>query len=106
MSVTIDTFFATHQDRQEALLGTTVMVVSGQSIPVVWDSVTRSKSGTIGGLESNTLATASCQPKNVANPQSLIGKRCTVDGLTYRVHEIDIGAVNITFTLIDVSSSS
>ena len=103
----LDEFFSTHQDAQEVLLGTVTMTVDGQSIPVVWDSVTKSKSGTLGGLDNNTLASAVCQPKNVTgDPKDLLGKRATVESRNYRVQEVEIGAVAITFTLIDPASKS
>jgi hypothetical protein len=103
----LDEFFATHQDAQERLLGTVTLQVAGQSIPVVWDAFTRSKSGTLGGLDNNTLATAVCQPKNVSgDPVLLLGKRATVDGRNYRVQEVEVGTVAITFTLIDPASKS
>jgi hypothetical protein len=103
----LDDFFATHQDQQEVLLGTKTLVVSGQSIPVVWDAVTRSKSGILGGLETSTLATATCQPKSVTgNPKSLLGKRCTVDDAAYRITQVEVGEVAVHFTLIDPASNS
>jgi len=103
----LDDFFSTHQDAQEVLLGTKTLIVSGQSIPVVWDAVTRSKSGVLGGLDNNTLASAVAQPKNVTgDPALLLGKRATCDGRSYRVNEVEIGDVAITFTLIDVASKS
>jgi len=103
----LDEFFSTHQDAQERLLGTVTLNVSGQSIPVVWDAVTRSKSGVLGGLDNNTMASAVAQPKNVnGDPALLLGKRATVEGRNYRIQEVEIGAVAITLTLIDPASKS
>lgn len=103
----LDEFFNTHQDAQDLLLGTTTLVVAGQSIPVVWDAVTKSKSGTLGGLDNNTLASAVAQPSDVTgDPADLIGKRATCKGRNYRVQEVEIGDVAITFTLIDPASKS
>ena len=103
----LDDFFATHQDAQELLLGTVTLTVAGQSIPVVWDAVTRSKSGTLGGLDNDTMASAVAQPKYVTgDPALLLGKRAAVEGRNYRIQEVEIGSVSITFTLIDPASKS
>ena len=45
------------------------------------------------------------QPADVTNPRSLLQKRCTVDGVAYRVAEVVTGKIAISFTLADVNNS-
>ena len=101
----LEDFFARHNDAGDALLGVLTMDIAGQSIPIVWDASTKSKSGDLGGLDSDTMAAAVAQPKNITgNPMDLLGKKCTVDGAQYRVQQIELGRINITFTLISANS--
>jgi hypothetical protein len=39
------------------------------------------------------------QPGDVTNPITLLQKRCTIDGDPYRIAEVAVGNVAITFTL-------
>jgi hypothetical protein len=102
----LEDFFHRYNDAGDSLLGVIVMEVAGQSIPVVWDSVTRSKSGALGGLDNDTLAAAVAQPKNIdGDPAAFLGKRCTIEGKIYRINDVDTGKVNVTFTLISPNST-
>ena len=102
----LEDFFDRYNDAGDSLLGVIVMQVASQSIPVVWDSVMKSKEGTIGGLDNDTSATAVAQPKNIeGDPNALLGKRCIIEGETYRINEVDAGKVNVTFTLISPNSN-
>lgn len=85
--------------------GVVTMTCEGQSFAVVWNDSRKSYEGALGGLESNVQATAVAQPRHVTSPRSLLQKRCTVDGVTYRVAEVSVGTVAITFTLTDPSDA-
>ena len=89
----------------DATFGTVSMVCDGQTFGVVFDQARKSYTGALGGLESPVQATATAQPADVTSPRGLLQKRCTVDGVQYRVAEVSVGAVAITFTLADPSES-
>jgi hypothetical protein len=48
-------------------------------------------------------ATAVAQPANVANPVEMLQKRCTIDGEAFRVAEVAVGNVAVTFTLASIN---
>lgn len=91
-------------DSCDKVMGTILMICDGQTFPVVENLATKSKEGNDGGLEPNIQNIVTAQPKNVTNPSSMINKRCTVNGIPYRVHSVDVGTIAIHFTLIDVNS--
>jgi hypothetical protein len=86
-------------------LGTVTMTCEGQSFPVVWDQARKSFEGALGGLESDIQATATAQPSNVSNPLTLLQKRCAIDGDSYRIAEVSVGAVAIHFTLTSTNNA-
>jgi hypothetical protein len=98
MSV-IDDFLLAGNDEVDSTFGTKIMVCNGQTFAVVWNEERKSYEGALGGLESDIQATATAQPKNVTNPKAMLQKRCTVDGTAYRVAEVTVGNVAVTFTL-------
>jgi hypothetical protein len=48
---------------------------------------------------------ATAQPANVTAPAALKGKRCTVDGVAFRIYAVRVGAVAIRFDLCDPNES-
>lgn len=106
MTSPLNSFFDRYADKADALLGTTTMQVGGSIIPIVWDAVTKSKSGMLGGMDNDTRAVAVAQRKNVpGDPAAMLGKRATVEGKQYRIDEVETGIVNVTFTLISPNST-
>lgn len=101
----IDDFLNGGADEVDVALGVATMTCEGQSFAVVWNDSRKSYEGALGGLESNVQAQAVAQPRNVTSPRTMLQKRCTVDGVTYRVAEVSVGTVGITFTLADPSES-
>ncbi len=101
----IDTFLNTSADEVDAAFGTSTMVCAGQTFPVVVNEARKSYEGALGGLESDIQAQATAQPGDVTDPRSLLQKRCTVDGIAYRIAEVSVGAVAIHFTLADPNDS-
>ena len=101
----IDDFLNNGATEVDTTLGTVTMTCEGQSFAVVWNDSRKSYEGAMGGLESNVQAAAVAQPRYVTNPRSLLQKRCTIDGITYRVAEVAVGTCAITFTLADPSES-
>jgi len=81
------------------------MTCAGQTFPVVWNDARKSFEGALGGLESNLQATAVAQPANVANPVEMLQKRCTIDGEAFRVAEVAVGNVAVTFTLASINDA-
>lgn len=101
----IDDFLNSHADEIDSALGTVTMVCDGQTFSVVWNDSRKSYEGALGGLESDVQAQAVAQPGDVSNPKALLQKRATVDGVAYRVAEVAVGTVAITFTLADPNDS-
>ena len=101
----IDDFLNTGSDEVDVSLGVVTMTCEGQSFAVVWNDSRKSYEGAMGGLESNVQASAVAQPSAVTSPRSLLQKRCVIDGVTYRVAEVAVGTVAVTFTLADPSES-
>lgn len=101
----IDDFLNGGASEVDVALGVVTMTCEGQSFAVVWNDSRKSYEGALGGLESTVQATAVAQPRYVTSPRSLLQKRCTVDGVTYRVAEVAVGTCAITFTLADPSDS-
>ena len=82
------------------------MICAGQTFQVVMNDERKSYKGSLGGLESDVQAVAVAQPANVTNPRTLLQKRCTVDGISYRIAEVATGKVAISFTLADPNEST
>lgn len=101
----IDSFLNAAADEVDAAFGTSTMVCQGQTFQVVVNEARKSYEGALGGLETDIQAQATAQPSDVTDPRSLLQKRCTVDGINYRVAEVSVGTVAIHFTLADPNDS-
>lgn len=95
----IDDFLLGGNNETDSMVGTRTMVCDGQTFAVVWNDSRKSFEGALGGMESDLQATAVAQPAHVSSPHSLLQKRCTIDGDAYRVAEVSVGNVAITFSL-------
>jgi hypothetical protein len=101
----IDDFLNGGATEVDVALGVATMTCEGQSFAVVWDGYSKTYEGALGGIESNVQASAVAQPGHVTNPLSMLKKRCTVDGVAFRVGNVRPGTTAITFTLTDPSES-
>jgi hypothetical protein len=101
----IDDFLNGGHTETDDLIGTRTMVCAGQTFTVVFNDSRKSYEGALGGLESDLQATVVAQPDAVTNPITLLQKRCTIDGDAFRVAEVAVGNVAITFTLASVDNS-
>jgi len=101
----IDDFLNGGADEVDTALGTATMTCDGHTFAVVWNDSRKSYEGALGGLESDVQASAVAQPGDVTNPKALLQKRCTVDGVAFRVAEVAVGTVAVTFTLADPNDS-
>ena len=101
----LDDFLLAGNDEIDTDFGTSTMVCNGQTFAVVMNDERKSYEGALGGMESDISATATAQPRHVSNPRGMLQKRCTVDGISYRVAEVVTGPVAIHFTLTDSSDS-
>ena len=99
----IDSFLLTGNDEIDTDFGTSTMVCNSQTFDVVMNDERKSYEGALGGMESDISATATAQPRNVSNPRGMLQKRCTVDGVAYRVGQISADTVTVKFTLEDVN---
>ncbi len=101
----IDDFLLAGNDEVDTLCGTVLMVCAGQTFSVVINDSRKSYDGALGGMETQIQLIATAQPGDVSNPRAMLQKRCTVDGVTYRVAEVSTGTVAVHFTLADTSES-
>lgn len=101
----IDDFMLGGNAEVDSMIGTRTMVCAGQTFSVVWNDSRKSYEGALGGLESDVQAVAVAQPKDVSNPKSLLQKRCTIDGESYRIAEVTVGNVAIHFTLAGINDA-
>lgn len=101
----IDNFLLGGNAETDLAIGTRQMTCAGQTFPVVWNDARKSFEGALGGLESNLQATAVAQPANVANPVEMLQKRCTIDGEAFRVAEVAVGNIAVTFTLASANDA-
>ena len=101
----VDDFLNSGGDSVDSTFGTSVMICGGQTFNVVFNDDRKSYAGALGGLESDIQATAMAQAADVTDPRTLLQKKCTVDGVAYRVAEVSTGSVAISFTLADASDS-
>lgn len=101
----LDDFMNSHHDACDTTMGTSSMVCEGQTFDVVANLSTNMTDGDMGGLEPNVQAMVTAQPSAVTNPKNLKNKRCTIDGVAYRVHSVDVGPVAVHFSLIDPNES-
>jgi hypothetical protein len=97
----VDDFMLSHNDECDTAMGIVSMVCNGQTFNVVNNLFSKSVDGEFGGLEPQIRGTVTAQPANVITPLLMLNKRCTVDGLSYRVSSVDVGTVGINFTLTD-----
>ena len=101
----VDDFLNSGGDSVDSTFGMSVMICGGQTFNVVFNDDRKSYAGALGGLESDIQATAMAQAADVTDPRTLLQKKCTVDGVAYRVAEVSTGSVAISFTLADASDS-
>lgn len=101
----IDNFLLAGNDEIDEMFGTKTMSCNGQTFKVVWNDVRKSYEGALGGLESDIQAIAVAQPADVTNPAGLLKRKCLVDGNDYRIAEVAIGSVAISFTLTSDNDS-
>ena len=101
----IDDFLNVSADEVDSMFGTKTMICNGQTFAVVWDDYSSDSDGGLGGLEPELQAMATAQPGDVTNPAALKGKRCTVDGVAFRIYSVRVGAVAIRFDLCDPNES-
>lgn len=99
----VDDFLKAQDDLIDSLMGTKSMVCNGQTFNVVWNDDTKSLEGEFGGLEGDIQAVATAQTADVTSPKGLLQKRCTIDGVAYRVYQVRTGTVATHFTLTDVN---
>lgn len=104
MSILND-FLLSGNDEVDSMFGVVTMVCEGQTFSVVENDSRKSYEGALGGLESDISMIVTAQPADVTNPRSLLQKRCTVDGVAYRVAEVVTGKIAVSFTLADVNNS-
>ena len=102
----VDDFLLGGNDEVDSAFGTSTMICAGQTFQVVMNDERKSYKGALGGLESDVQGVAVAQPSAVTNPRSLLQKRCTVDGVSYRIAEVATGKVAISFTLADPNEST
>lgn len=101
----VDDFLKANDDAIDAILGTKTMVCSGQTFNVVWNDETKALEGEFGGLEGDIQAVAVAQTADVTNPKSLIQKRCTVSGESFRIYQVRTGTVATHFILSDINQA-
>jgi hypothetical protein len=101
----VDDFLLVGNNEADALFGTLTMAVDGQSFPVVWDDVSHTYEGALGGYENDIQTIAIAQPSHVANPILLLKKRCTIGANAYRISKVRIGTVAVSFELTSINNS-
>jgi len=97
----LDDFMTSHHDEADTTMGVVSMSCNGQTFDVVDNLKSKAVDGEFGGLEPQIRGIVTAQPANVQDPILMLNKRCTVDGITYRVTLVDAGTVAIHFTLGD-----
>lgn len=101
----LDDFMLSHNDECDSTMGTSVMICNGQTFNVVANLANKTLDGDLGGMEPIVQSTVTAQPGDVTNPRGLLNKRCTIDGVLFRVHGVDVGTVAVHFSLIDPNES-
>ncbi len=101
----IDDFLTSGADEIDSAFGTSTMVCNGQTFAVVANDSRKSYEGALGGLESDIQSVVTAQASDVSDPRAMLQKRCTVDGVAYRVAEVTTGSVAVHFTLADVNNA-
>jgi len=97
----VDDFMLSHNDECDSTMGVVSMSCNGQTFDVVDNLKSKAVDGEFGGLEPQVRGIVTAQPVNVESPLLMLNKRCTVDGVAYRVTLVDAGTVAIHFTLGD-----
>ena len=100
----LDDFITSGLDLVDSVFGTVSMVCEGQTFQVVTGESTRSYEGAMGGLAAPTSMIATAQTSDVTGHFAMLQKRCTVDGVAYRVAQISADNISLVFTLEDVNS--
>lgn len=101
----VDDFLLVGNNEADALFGTLTMVVDGQTFAVVWDDVSHTYEGALGGYENEIQTIAIAQPSHVSNPIQLLKKRCTIGADAYRISKVRIGTVSVSFELTSINNS-
>jgi hypothetical protein len=101
----VDDFLNSGSVVVDPLFGTEPMICEGQTFNVVTNGYRESFEGALGGMESDVRLVAMAQPANVTSAATMLQKRCTVGGRAYRVAEVEVGTVAVTFTLTDAGDS-
>jgi len=99
----IDSFLLNSLDEIDSMLGTVEMVIEGQTFDVVIDDAGNSTKGDDIGLVGEFDLIACAQPSDVTTPRLLVNKRCTVDGVAYRVGSVRSGTIAIHFMLTNAA---
>lgn len=99
----VDDFLTVSLNEIDSILGTVQMVIDGQTFNVVIDDVGNSTKGDDIGLVADFDVIACAQPGDVTNPRMLVNKRCTVDGIAYRVASVRSGTIAIHFMLTNAA---
>jgi hypothetical protein len=97
----VDDFMKAHDDECDATMGTVVMTCNGQTFNVVSNLASKAVDGEFGGLEPQIRGIVTAQAADVTSPMTLLNKRCTVDGISYRITLVDSGKIAVHFTLSD-----
>jgi hypothetical protein len=97
----LDDFMLSHNTESDTTMGVVSMSCIGQTFDVVANLTSKSVDGEFGGLEPQVRGVVTAQPKDVTNALAMLNKRCTVDGVAYRVTMVDAGKIAIHFTLGD-----
>lgn len=93
-------------DEFDASAGTVNLVVNSTTIPVVWNQYSYDLIGADGGLAATVAGTAMAQAADVTSPKTLEGLSCTVDGTAFRIENVTIGDVAVTFAMVDPNAVS
>jgi hypothetical protein len=101
----VDDFLNALHDEADTALGVKSMVCEGETFNVVWNDHRTGSDGVAGGIEPQVDATAVAQAADVTSPAAMRNKRCTVGGVEFRVLEVAIGDVAVTFSLCSPEES-
>jgi hypothetical protein len=97
----LDDFMLSHNTESDTTMGVVSMSCIGQTFDVVANLTSKTVDGEFGGLQPQVRGVVTAQPKDVTNELTMLNKRCTVDGVAYRVSQVEIGTIGIHFTLAD-----
>ena len=99
----VDDFLTVSLNEIDSILGTVQMVVDGQTFNVVIDDAGNSTKGDDIGLVADFDLIACAQTRDITTPRALVNKRCTVDGIAYRVGSVRTGTISVHFMLTNTT---